>query len=116
MKLYCLFFLLLIYSCSIKKESVCNENLSFKNAFFRNIEIVENHTLRKEGKNDILTALDFISKYADVSYDKIYNYEIRYPNIEDFNQDKANWIKWYESNKCNNIQFKNNNTKANNTN
>ena len=116
MKTYCLSFLVLFFSCSIKKESVCNENISFKNMFFKNIKIVENHTLRKEGKNDILTALDFISKYVDVSYDKIYNYEIRYSDIEDFNQDKIKWIKWYEDNKCNNIQFKDNETKATNIN
>lgn len=103
-----LILIFLCMSCSVKKTIHCNENKSFKNIFFKNIDIVEKHTLRQDSEGDFLQALDFLSQYVSVSYEKIYNYEVRYPNYEIFQEDKNKWMKWYEEKKCDSIQFKNN--------
>ncbi len=105
-----LYFLLLagFMSCSVQKRISCDENLHFKKVFFENIENVKNHTLREPNNGHFLESLDFLSNYVDVSSEKIYNYEVRYPTIEVFKMDEMNWLKWYEENKCRNIQFKSN--------
>lgn len=35
------------------------------------------------------------------------NYAYEYTTIDAFKKDKQIWLKWYEENKCNTIQFKN---------
>lgn len=98
-----LFFVL---GCATKNtKSSCNENMIFKQEFFNHISIVENITYGKETKGNIHESLKFISQYAHVSYDKLQNYKFGY-NFGDLETDKEGWLKWYEENKCKNIQFK----------
>ncbi|WP_294732520.1 hypothetical protein [uncultured Flavobacterium sp.] len=51
------------------------------------------------------SSLKFISKYTHVSFNSMNNYARTYP-LGIFEKDKEGWLKWYEENKCNNIQFK----------
>jgi len=51
------------------------------------------------------SCLIFISKYTYVSFESMANYNGSYP-IGIYEKDKEGWLKWYEGNKCNNIQFK----------
>lgn len=103
-------FVLLFLSCSPIKgslevqDSPCNENLKFKTEFFKNIENIESHitTVKDESFDN---SLKFISKYTDVSFESMMNYARTYP-IGAFEKDKEVWLKWYEENKCQNIQFK----------
>jgi hypothetical protein len=100
----------LCFSCSnIKKtietqSSLCNENLKFKTEFFKNIKNVENQ-MTKEKDETFDDSLRFISKYAHVTFESMANYAHTYP-IGAFEKDKEGWMKWYDKNKCNNIQFK----------
>jgi len=88
-----------------KSELACTENEEFKKKFFLSIENVENYLLNK-GKRDLYeTSLGFISQYTHVSYEKTLNYDNTFP-FPSFQEDKSNWLKWYEENKCNNIQIK----------
>jgi hypothetical protein len=105
-------FLILLFSifsgCSVKSKIIdknCNENLIFKNLFFNHIETIEGFTYGKDNKGNFRESLKFISQYVPVSYDNIANYTFMYDS-ESFKIDKENWLKWYEKNKCNNIQFK----------
>lgn len=97
--------LLFILGCGAKQNpNPCQENLEFKEEFFKQISIVENITYGKERQGNLRESLKFISHYAPVSYGKLQNYTFGY-NLESFEADKAGWLKWYEENKCNNIQF-----------
>lgn len=51
------------------------------------------------------SSLNFISKYTHVSFESMANYNGSYP-IGVYEKDKVVWLKWYDNNKCNNIQFK----------
>ncbi|SRR5258706_15929803 len=115
MKMLKFLFLILLYaSCSSTKHlrvTDCNENMTFKKAFFYNISIAEKYTLEHTKPiehtietNYFLKSLNFISKYTNVSMDKVSNYQIGYPTFEVFEIDKKEWIKWYNDNKCNNLK------------
>lgn len=102
----------LFTSCAVKinEETVtkasCNENLEFKQKFFQHIKNVDEQMLTQmDDSFDI--SLEFISRYTYVSFESMANYASVYP-IGIFEKDKANWLKWYEDNKCNNIQFQDN--------
>ena len=102
--------LMLCVSCStlskekqIKTET-CNENLKFKKVYFENIQNVEN-LITKEQNESFHKSLKFISKYSKVSFREMLNYAHVY-GYGTFERDKTEWLKWYEGNKCNNIQFK----------
>jgi hypothetical protein len=101
---------LLSLSCSstkkIKSENktTCNENLVFKKQFIDNIKNVENLILEVQG-DSIKNSLKFIGKYTHVSFETMMNYAHTYP-YGVFLEDKKVWLKWYEENKCKNIQFK----------
>lgn len=83
----------------------CIENEDFKTKFFLSIDNVENYLLNKGERNSYETSLAFISQYTHVSYEKTLNYDNTFP-FKSFQEDKSNWLKWYEENKCNNIQIK----------
>jgi hypothetical protein len=90
--------------------SKCNENAKFKKDFFYNISIAEKYTLEQQSPTEhkieikaFLKSLTFISKYTKVSMNKVSNYVIGYPNYQAFLLDKKEWIKWYNANKCNNL-------------
>jgi hypothetical protein len=118
----------LCFSCSTTKKnietqsSLCNENLKFKIEFFNRIKIIEDyvrlesttvfnnldeygHIMTDEKKKKYDLSLKFISKYTRVSFESMANYNRSYP-IGIYENDKNGWRKWYEENKCNNIQFK----------
>jgi hypothetical protein len=106
--LMCFSFWIFI-SCSTPKkvfsdEKHCNENLIFKKVFFENIHNVEN-LIYKEQNASFHKSLKFISKYSNVSFESMANYARTYPSGV-FEDDKTIWLKWYEDNKCKNIQFK----------
>ncbi|MGF7078804.1 carboxypeptidase-like regulatory domain-containing protein [Mucilaginibacter sp. UYCu711] len=92
-------------------NSNCNENLTFKDRFFANIAIVEKHTIDKTGHHEstisyrrFLKALKFISKYARVSINLDKKSTTGYPDLQSFQTEKAEWLEWYEANKCNNLK------------
>ena len=101
------------------KKSICNENLNFKKIFFQKIQNVETFMTKYpefksiEDLENYYTAeridmfkssLLYISKYSKVSYESMLNYDQSYP-IGEYEKDKKNWLKWYDENKCTNIQF-----------
>jgi hypothetical protein len=101
------YFTLLI-SCKGTTVNNCNENLDFKKVFMDNITNVENYTLGNEtDKTKFNSGIIFLSKYTSLSYEKILNYSFEYVDINAFHKDKVVWLKWYNDNKCSNIQFKN---------
>lgn len=127
MKKY-LIILLFFFSCSSIDKNLnhvsfdCNENIKFKTEFFRNIKIIEDYItiesttefismdeyellVTDEMEKNYKLSLAFISKYAHVSFDSMANFDGSYP-LGDFEEDKEGWLKWYNENKCNNIQFK----------
>ncbi|MFH6990569.1 hypothetical protein ACHRVW_22760 [Flavobacterium collinsii] len=94
---------------SLKKneQKDCIENFQFKNVFVSHITDVENYTLQKEfNKKKFNDGIEFLSKYCHVSEKELMNYANEYTNSIVFYKDKEGWLKWYEENKCNNIQFK----------
>lgn len=109
MRIYLALIILCFSSCTTKKDiknqnSSCNENLKFKVEFFKNIQNIENQ-LTTEKDDNFNISLKFIAKYAHVSFESMANYAHTYP-IGVFEKDKKVWLKWYEENKCSNIQFK----------
>ena len=92
------------FGYSQSKNKDCNENIAFKNTYFEHIKNVEN-LIYKEQNESFHNSLKFISKYSYVSYESMANYARTYPGGI-FENDKKLWIKWYEENKCKNIQFK----------
>ena len=114
-----------ISSCSSSKQTdlektICNENLKFKKVFFEKIQYVENFMLKQSEFKSIQDvenyntteridsfnySLVFISKYSKVSFESMANYDRSYP-YGVYEKDKKNWLKWYEENKCANIQLK----------
>lgn len=109
-----LFFLLILLNQSVSSMS-CNENKFFKERFFKCIKNVETFTLNNSYLNkervtqaQFIESLGFLSKYVKdvvVDYNSFLNYYYGYPSEADFLEDKEGWLKWYEENKCNNIQL-----------
>ncbi|MFH7000130.1 hypothetical protein ACHRVZ_19595 [Flavobacterium sp. FlaQc-57] len=103
-------FSILNSQCSNLKKSTangCKENIEFKDAFILNINKVENYTLQKEfNKKEFNDGIEFLSKYCHVSEEELMNYANEYTNSTVFYKDKEGWLKWYNENKCRNIQFK----------
>jgi protocatechuate 3,4-dioxygenase beta subunit len=92
------------------KDNNCKENARFKRRFFKKIVIAEQYisehaagdtTSTRSGK--FLRALKFIKKRVQVSFptDKT---AIGYADLKIFGQNKSEWLKWYEANKCNNLK------------
>ncbi|WP_405377165.1 hypothetical protein [Nonlabens sp. Asnod3-A02] len=101
--------IVLFIGCStskINKLGKCNENLSFKKEFDKNIEQVEKYVKGNGNRLEFDKSLIFISKYVKVSNDKMLNYNNSYTTIEDFTNDKKAWLEWYQKNKCDNLQVK----------
>ena len=85
-----------------KSQKGCIENIAFKNSFFSNIENIDSLIKRTQNKA-FKKSLSFISNYTHVSFQDMANYSHTYP-YGSFLKDKAEWLKWYEENKCKNIQ------------
>ena len=96
----------LLISC-VAKQQPCKENPEFKNVYFEKIDIIDKRMSRKNSvtNEEFKKALLFISKYTSVDFESMANYAKTYP-IGVYETDRIGWIKWYEENKCNNIQFR----------
>ncbi|WP_265426535.1 hypothetical protein [Chryseobacterium sp. YIM B08800] len=99
-----LFLLIFISFKNFGQNNNCNENLRFKEAFFYHIKIVESNIAISQDET-FRKSVIFIYNYAPVSVEHIMNYSRTYP-IGVFKKDKIEWLKWYEENKCENIQIK----------
>ena len=108
MRIIFVILLPIIFSCSyfqnFTKRNDCIENKKFKKDFFSQIEIVE-HNLFLRQDSTFRQSLIFISNYAPVSFYETINYARIYPP-QALERDKIIWLKWYEENKCKNIQLK----------
>lgn len=111
--IYILFLMLgtfgICFSCSTSKKiesniGFCNENFKFKTVYFGNIQNIEN-LIYNDQNESFHNSLKFISNYAHVNFESMMNYSNTYSSVA-FEEDKKNWILWYENNKCKNIQFK----------
>jgi hypothetical protein len=128
------FFALVFLNCANNKEfsrakEDCIENLIFKKEFSKNLLILDSYYDKKlksiniasdksitfqdkmdridKIKSDYYKALSFFSKYLKINYQYKGNYTSEIPyNI--YIDEKKIWIDWYEKNKCNNLQFVNN--------
>ena len=87
------------------EEKPCEENVAFKKVYFENIRNIDSLITREQNES-FHESLKFIAKYTHVSFESMLNYGRTYP-YGIFQEDKLNWLKWYEENKCKNIQFKN---------
>ena len=102
----------MLTSCAIKTnneketKASCNENLKFKEIFFQHVKNIEDQ-IHIQMDDSFDASLKFISNYTHVSFESMANYSKVYP-IGVFETDKIKWLKWYEDNKCNNIQFMDN--------
>ncbi len=98
--------LLIVLSCGSQKPE-CHENIIFKATYFKHINVID----KKMNEDSLVTEKDFktsvlfISRYCYVNFPSMANYANIYP-YEEYKNDRLNWIKWYEENKCKNIQFK----------
>lgn len=106
MKKLLLLIMPLIISCTMvrRDKQKCTENKKFKKEFFKRINLIEdNLSLRQD--SSFKNSLIFISNYAPVSFYETMNYARIYPP-QALVRDKEIWLKWYEKNKCTNIQLK----------
>ena len=72
--------------------------------FFSKINYIENNiTEVQDGK--FKNTLYSLSKYVNVSLESMSNYANTYP-IGVFEDDKKEWLEWYEKNKCDNLKIK----------
>jgi hypothetical protein len=85
----------------------CKENLKFKARFFANIAIAEKYTMeqsmglaRTVTNKQFLQALKYISHYTLVSIRTDLKDQSVYYGRRTFGDEKAKWLKWYETNKC----------------
>jgi hypothetical protein len=108
---YLMILFLLLSACAssnrknIVEEKPCVENLAFKKVYFENIRTIDSLETRAQNES-FHESLKFIAKYTHVSFESMLNYARSYP-YGIYQEDKVIWLKWYEENKCNNIQFKN---------
>jgi hypothetical protein len=104
--LFILIIVILFFSNCSKKITQnkldCHENASFKKMFFSNIDNIEKNVLTNQG-DSFRNSLKVIYKYVHVSFESMLNYNNSYPYAV-FKEDKENWLKWYELNKCNDLK------------
>ena len=123
-----IFFCLALICCSCSSvrntsvnDSLCIENLKFKEEFIRNLNIIDDFmsienkeftdidefesVMTEQKIADLNSSLMFISKYTHVSFESMANYNKTYP-FGVYEKDKISWLKWYQDNKCKNIQIK----------
>lgn len=99
-----------ISSCSVKPSfpanSNCVENKKFKKFYLSQIDYVKKNISVSQDK-EFLEALIFISNYAPVSFDEMMNYSRTY-GLKTLEKDEVIWLKWYQENKCRNLQLEKN--------
>jgi hypothetical protein len=87
-----------------KEGKLCDENIKFNKIFFSHINNIE--TLISKSQNESFrNSLNFISEYVKVSFEEMSNFGNTYP-IGAYEKDKLIWLRWYDENKCQNIQMK----------
>jgi hypothetical protein len=106
MKKILILLLPIMISCSALglKQFDCIENRKFKKEFLKKINYIESHIFSYQDST-FRNSLIFISNYAPVSFNETMNYARIYPP-KAMEKDKIVWLKWYEENKCKNIQLK----------
>lgn len=87
------------------KKVWCEENEAFKKKFFISIRYIEEYVRGNVGEKRYKEAVQFIDQYTPVSWGKLLKYNPRIPYIV-FLKDKDSWLRWYEINKCDDIQIK----------
>jgi len=108
---YCIVCLLILFYCiSINSDNViigkvdsinCNVDTNFLFIFNSNLNyIVKFH---KEGGNNLkfLKSAQTLSVITGIKHHVHANYLIRYNNSQDFSNDTAAWLKWFNENKSN---------------
>ncbi len=104
-QLFLFISVLLLLSCKTTNGiSNCKENIKFKKKFFHHLNYIEDYMFISQDSL-FRVSVTFISNYAPVSTDDLMNYGRTYPSGV-FEKDRVNILKWYEENKCKNIQFK----------
>ena len=95
-------------SCSVtrneKSNNDCLENEKFKNEFFNQLEYVKKN-ISVSQDNKFIESLIFIANYAPVSFEEMMNYGRTYA-IKTLEKDEMERLKWYQENKCKNLQLK----------
>lgn len=88
----------------------CQENAKFKTRFFDYIALVEKYTTEQTSgakrtvtDKQVSKALKFIAQHIAVAVDTNIKNGTAYADFEAFKNDKAEWLKWYEANKCKNL-------------
>ena len=91
----------------------CIENPAFQRVYFHHLEIVETYSVERLTGTDeytvepeaFLASLDFIATLAHTSMGNVLNYEVGYPNLQQFQHEKRKWLRWYRVHKCRNLQL-----------
>lgn len=108
MKVNLLFILVsfsILLGCKSQLNRIsCNENEEFKTTFFRQINVIEYYIAEGRNRDQYIKALNFLATFSNVNFGSMYNYGTTYPYIV-FLKDREQWLKWYENNKCNNLQI-----------
>lgn len=92
----------------------CKENRKFKRHFYAAMARIEEYTQitvnGKEGRPDQIQFEKDIEKIAvytrSVTQQLLMNFHFGYGSYEAFQNERANWIKWYEDNKCSNLKWR----------
>ena len=112
MKKVLLILISYLASCSVTPNVIssgdCIENKKFKKYYFTQVEYVKKNISVSQDKK-FLDALIFIANYAPVSFEEMMNYGRTY-GIRTLEKDEVMWLKWYQENKCSNLQLKKNYT------
>lgn len=104
------FVIIVIFFLSCKSAKIANngddciENTQFKKKFFYHLNYIEDYMFKSQDSL-FRVSVTFISNYAPISTNTLRNYGRTYPSGV-FEKDRVNILKWYEENKCNNIQVK----------
>jgi hypothetical protein len=105
---YILMISLILLSCQSSNSIIgnidCNENLEFKEKYFFHLRYVDKNIATSQDST-FRKSVIFLSNYAPISTDYIFNYSRTYP-IGIFEKDRVKILEWYEQNKCSNIKFK----------
>jgi hypothetical protein len=108
MKQFLLIIIWYLVSCSVtrneKSNNDCLANEKFKKEFFTQIEYVKKNISVSQNKK-FIESLIFIANYAPVSFEEMINYGRTY-TIKTLEKDEIEWLKWYQENKCKNLQLK----------
>lgn len=110
-------FILIFFSCSNNNtlsENGCQENLNFKRRYFNSINEIgqyynkqkSSESMNKEDRKKFAKHVNILTKITGIKPNVATDYRFGYTDIRAFISDKQSWEKWYEVNKCDNLQWK----------